>query len=39
MLGFGDGYILAAFLGSIVITAVGVIYGAVNWNKGSEDGK
>ncbi len=35
MLGFGDVYILAAFLGSIAVTVIAVIYGTVKWNAGS----
>jgi len=37
MLGLGDLSILAAMLGSIAAALVCVIYGAVNWNRGSED--
>ena len=35
MLGLGDISILAAMVGSIVAALVCVIYGAVNWNRGS----
>ena len=34
MLGLGDWYIVGAVLGSVAVFAIGVIYGAVNWNKG-----
>ena len=34
MLGLGDGWILAAMIGCVAATVVGVIYGAVNWNRG-----
>ena len=34
MLGLGDWYIVGAVLGSVAVSAIGVIYGAVNWNKG-----
>ena len=34
MLGLGDIWIVAAVLGSIAVSAVGIIYGALNWNKG-----
>ena len=37
MFGLGDWYIVGAVLGSIVVSAVGVVYGAVNWNKGGEE--
>jgi uncharacterized membrane protein YeaQ/YmgE (transglycosylase-associated protein family) len=36
MLGLGDGWIVAAVLGSIGASVFGVIYGALNWNKGGE---
>ena len=40
MLGLGDWYIVGAVLGSVVVSAVGVVYGAVNWNRsGSGDEK
>lgn len=37
MLGFGDVYIAAAVLGSIVAAVYGVIYGAIRWNKGGDN--
>ena len=36
MLGFGDWYIVAAVLGSVAASAVGVVYGAINWNRGDK---
>ena len=36
MFGFGDGYITAAVLGSVVVSLIGVIYGAINWNRGDK---
>ena len=39
MLGLGDWYIVAAVLGSIVISAIGVVYGAMNWNNSGSDEK
>ena len=39
MFGLGDFSVTAAILGSIIVSLFGVIYGAVNWNRGSgEDG-
>ena len=37
MLGLGDIYIFSAVTGCILISAVGVIYGAVNWNADGDD--
>lgn len=37
MLGFGDWSIAAAFYGCILVTLIGVIYGACTWN--SDGGK
>lgn len=40
MFGLGDWYIVGAVLGSIAVSAVGVVYGAINWNRsGSEEDK
>lgn len=36
MLGLGDGWILAAVLGSVGVSVFGVVYGALRWNKGGE---
>ena len=36
MLGLGDWYIVSAVLGSIAASAVGVVYGAINWNRGDK---
>ena len=35
MLGLGDIQTLAVMIGCIAITAFGVVYGAVSWNRGS----
>lgn len=32
MLGLGDVYIVSAMAGCVVITLVGIIYGAFTWN-------
>ena len=37
MLGLGDGWILAAFIIIIASTLLCVIYGILNWNKGSNE--
>ena len=37
MLGLGDVYIAGAVLGSIAASVLGVIYGALRWNKGGEE--
>ena len=37
MLGLGDGFVLAAVAGNVVITVVCVIFGALNWNSGAGD--
>jgi len=37
MFGLGDAYIAAAVLGSISAAVFGMIYGAVNWNKGADN--
>lgn len=34
MLGFGDWSVAVAFMAMIVSTAVCVVYGIVNWNRG-----
>lgn len=39
MFGFGDLQIAAAFAGCLGITLFAVIYGAVNWNRGSDPRK
>ena len=41
MFGLGDLSVTAAILGSILVAAFGVVYGAVNWNRhdGREDEK
>jgi hypothetical protein len=36
MFGLGDTAIALAMLGCIISTAVCVIYGAVNWNRGDD---
>ena len=36
MLGLGDVFVLAAMVGTIAVTLVCVIFGAVNWNSGTE---
>ena len=37
MLGLGDGFVLGAMLGTIAITLVCVVFGAINWNSGTGD--
>jgi hypothetical protein len=37
MLGLGDWWIVAAVVGSVAVSAVGVIYGAMRWNKGGDE--
>ena len=37
MLGLGDGWVLAAFIVIIASTLLCVIYGILNWNKGSNE--
>ena len=39
MLGLGDGFVFAAMIGTVAITLVCVIFGAINWNKGTGDDK
>ena len=39
MLGLGDSYVLAAVIGTVLITLVCVVFGAVNWNSGTGDSK
>ena len=39
MLGLGDWWIAAAVVGCLVVSALGVIYGALNWNKSGENEK
>lgn len=39
MLGLGDPKIAAALIGCIGITLFAVIYGALNWNRGSDPRK
>lgn len=39
MLGLGDGFVLAAMIGTVAITLVCVIFGVLNWNSGTEDEK
>lgn len=39
MLGLGDLSIFLAMIGSVAVTAVCVVYGIVNWNRGDEDQK
>lgn len=39
MLGLGDVFVLSAIIGNVVITAVCVIFGALNWNSGAGDDK
>ena len=39
MLGLGDGFVLAAMVGTVAITLVCVIYGALNWNSGTGENK
>ncbi len=33
ILGLTDPWIIAAYLGCIIITIICIIYGAINWNK------
>lgn len=37
MLGLGDWFVFAAMMGSILITAVCVVFGIITWNSGTED--
>ena len=37
MLGLGDVSILCALLGSLLITAICVCYGAINWNRTGDE--
>ena len=39
MLGLGDGCVLAAVIGTVAITLVCVVFGAINWNSGTGDEK
>ncbi len=39
MLGLGDWWITAAVIGCFAVSAVGVIYGALNWNNSGENDK
>ncbi len=39
MLGLGDPQIAAALIGCVGVTLFAVIYGAVNWNRGSDPRK
>lgn len=39
MLGLGDGFVLAAMVGTVAITLVCVIFGALNWNSGAGENK
>ena len=39
MLGLGDGFVFAAMIGTVAITLVCVIFGAINWNKGTGENK
>ncbi|MDR0933074.1 MAG: hypothetical protein LBM70_08675 [Victivallales bacterium] len=39
MFGLGDWQIAAALIGCVGITLFGVIYGSVNWNRGSDPRK
>ncbi len=39
MLGLGDGFVLAAMVGTIVITLVCVVFGTLNWNSGTGEDK
>lgn len=36
MLGIKDGWVLAAYVLSILSTLLCVVYGLINWNKGEE---
>ncbi len=36
MLGLGDWQIVSALVGCVGITAFAVVYGALNWNSGSD---
>lgn len=36
MLGFGDGWVLAAYLFCVGSTILCVVYGIVNWNRGAD---
>lgn len=36
-LGIEDPWVLAAYVGSILVMLLCVVYGAINWNKGGED--
>ncbi len=37
MLGLQDGWIVAAYMLSILATLLCVVYGLLNWNKGDEE--
>ena len=37
MLGLGDSWVLFAFVLSVLSVAACVVYGIINWNKGSEE--
>ena len=39
MLGLGDGFVLAAMVGTIGITLICVVFGALNWNSGTGENK
>ncbi|NYB27899.1 MAG: hypothetical protein HVN34_11360 [Methanobacteriaceae archaeon] len=37
VLGIEDPWVLGAYIGSILVMLLCVVYGALNWNKGGED--
>lgn len=37
MLGLGDGWVFLAYSANIIVTIICVVYGIVNWNRGSEE--
>lgn len=39
MLGLGDGFVFAAMIGTVAVTLVCVIFGAVSWNSGAGEDK
>ena len=39
MLGLGDVFVLGAMVDTIAVTLVCIIFGAINWNSGTEGDK
>lgn len=39
MLGLGDCFVFAAVIGTVLITLICVVFGAVNWNSGTGDSR